>query len=170
MESGGLKVKTLYEITGNYIEAFEKLVVDEETGEIIGYEALEEITDELEDKAENIALYIKDLEAFAKTIRQEEIQLADRRRSYEKKVNGLKKYLSNAMIDVGKDTIETPKTKVSFRKSEQTIIEAEDLIPKEYIKEKITRTPDKTAIKNAIKSGQKVDGAYIETKQNIQIK
>ena len=36
--------------------------------------------------------------------------------------------------------------------------------------QKINTTPDKTAIKNAIKSGQKVDGAYIKTKQNIQIK
>lgn len=162
--------KALYEISADYLLAIENIQVDEETGEVTGYEELEAVADEFDIKAENISLFIKNEEAFALSIREEEKALADRRKQHENKANNLKNYLANQMLDIGKTKLETPKTKVSFRKSEQTIIEAEDLIPKEYIKEKITRTPDKTAIKNAIKSGQEVDGAYIETKQNIQIK
>ena len=59
---------------------------------------------------------------------------------------------------------------ISFRKSEQTIIDNAKLLPSEFVKEKVTYAPDKTAIKNAIKAGQDVPGAHIETVNNIQIK
>ena len=70
---------TLYEID-NEIRAFlDKMLdaVDEETGEIIDIDPaeLEQLNEAREQKIENIALYIKNLEADAKAIKEEEKNL-----------------------------------------------------------------------------------------------
>lgn len=44
----------------------------------------------------------------------------------------------------------------------QTIITDESLIPEQYMREKVVRTPDKTAIRKAIESGESVPGADLE--------
>ena len=59
---------------------------------------------------------------------------------------------------------------VSYRKSKATIIENEDLIPVEFIKEKITHSVDKTAIKKIIETGAVVPWAKIEERLNLSIK
>jgi hypothetical protein len=43
-------------------------------------------------------------------------------------------------------------------------------LPKEYLKEKIEISADKTAIKKAIESGENISGALLVTKSNLQIK
>ncbi len=59
---------------------------------------------------------------------------------------------------------------ISFRASEQTVIDNADAVPEEYMTVKTTYTPNKTAIKEAIKAGKEVPGAHLEQKKNIQIK
>lgn len=162
--------KALYEISADYLLAIENIQVDEETGEVTGYEELEAVADEFDIKAENISLFIKNEEAFALSIREEEKALANRRKQHENKANNLKNYLANQMLDIGKTKLETPKTKVSFRKSESVEVNDIDLIPKEFIKVKTTESADKTAIKKALKSGQNIDGAVLKINQNLQIK
>jgi hypothetical protein len=66
--------------------------------------------------------------------------------------------------------LETPPLKISFRKSESVEIDDESAISFAYLKEKITYTIDKTAIKEAIKKGEVVAGARLQVNQNIQIK
>ena len=60
------------------------------------------------------------------------------------------------------------------RKSEQKQAGAlwgnESEIPEEYKTVKVSKTVDKAAIKNAIKSGKEIPGAHIETNETIQIK
>ena len=71
---------TLYEINAA-LEAFES-EVDEDTGEILNYDKLAELNMAKDEKRENIALYIKNLTAEAKAIREEEKALAERRRCW----------------------------------------------------------------------------------------
>ena len=61
-------------------------------------------------------------------------------------------------------------TKISFRKSESIEITDEESIDKQFIKEKISTTIDKTAIKKAIKDWLEVKGAELKTNNNLQIK
>lgn len=71
---------------------------------------------------------------------------------------------------VHKYKLELPHSKISYRKSDS--VEVADLatLPEEYIKTKIEKSPDKIAIKNAIKDGKEIKGAKIVTNYNIQIK
>lgn len=166
---------TLYNIDNKILEIIERgFVVDEDTGEII--DAHEEVNAKLEElefdrtaKIENIALYIKNMESLVGSLKAEEKALADRRRAREKRIENLKNYLTSSMVAANENGIETSKVCISFRKSESVVVN-EEILDKQYFNAKLTLTPDKTAIKKALKDGATIDGAYIETKQNLQIK
>lgn len=151
----------LYEID-NAITA----CVDEETGEIIDLEKLNELLMERDTKIEKVALWIKNLDALASSIKSERDALDKRMKLTENKAKSLREWLGNALDG---QKFETSRVAVSFRKSEMTEVD-ESVLDKKWCKEKITYTPDKTAIKNAIKAGQTVDGARLVTRKNIQIK
>ena len=45
-----------------------------------------------------------------------------------------------------------------------------NLLPKEYVKEKVELSADKTALKKDIKNGKEINGAKIVTNLNMQVK
>jgi predicted small secreted protein len=166
---------TLYDIDNRILEIIERgFIVDEDTGEII--DSAEEVNARLEElefdrtaKIENIALYIKNMESLVVSLKAEEKALADRRRAREKRIENLKNYLTSSMVAANENGIETSKVCISFRKSESVVVN-EEILDRKYFNEKVSYTPDKTAIKKALKDGATIDGAYIETKQNLQLK
>ena len=88
------------------------------------------------------------------------------KRSADRLINGV----SNAMRTLGIDEVRTPTMRLSFRRSEEAIIDNINFLPAEFVIEKIEYKPDKTAIKKAIKAGKDVQGAHVETKYNLQVK
>ena len=130
-------------------------------------EKLEELQIEKENKIEGVTLYYKSLLASSKAIKEEEKALAERRKRAEKRADSIKKWLGFILAG---EKFQTSKVAISYRKSEQVIVEDFDSVPEEYQKVKTTIDADKTAIKKAIKSGVDVAGAHLELKQNLQIK
>lgn len=161
---------SLYEISADFLKALDGLEVDEETGEITNFDAVEALNAQFEDKAESVACYIKNLTAFVDDLKTEEAAMAARRKTAERRVDSVKKYLTSCMESVGKDKVETAKARISFRKSVQVQIEDEAALPADYVTTTVTKNPDKTAIKKAIQGGQDVTGASLIEKRNIQIK
>lgn len=141
--------------------------IDLETGEIINFERLKELKLEKNEKIENIALWIKNLNAESEAIKEEIKALSERKERKEKKLEQLKEFLSNILEN---QKFETARVAISYRKSASLNILDEAKIDKQFIKEVITTSIDKMAIKEAIKAGQVVEGAEIVEKQNIQIK
>lgn len=160
---------SLYQISEEFVAAFENIEVDE-NGEILDLSALEEVEGEFDNKAENIALYIKNLSSMSAQIKDEESNLYRRRKSIDNKVDSLKRYLSGCMDRVGKDKLETPKCRISFRSSTAVKIENESDLPEEFVKVTETKKPDKKALGEAIKAGREIDGVSLVTSRNIQIK
>lgn len=136
--------------------------VDFETGEIIDIEKLEALTMERDAKIENVALWIKNLEADAKALDEQEKAFKERKEKAKKKIDGLKKYLAGALDG---QKFSTSKCVVSFRKSTKVNVLDESIVPAEYMTEKVTREPNKTAIGDAIKAGMEIPGC--ELVQNI---
>ena len=153
---------SLYEITREYLEAFDRLEVDEETGEILNFEAVDALAGVFEEKAESVA--------FIGSLKTEESSLAERRKSAERKVDNMKKYLASCLDAAGREKVETAKVRVSFRKSVAVSIDDEGALPADYIVETVSTKPDKTAIKKAIQAGQEITGASLVENRNIQIK
>lgn len=163
---------SLYELDQAVLTVLDNgLIFDEETGEILWDEDnFNQLEMERNDKLESVALYIKSLDADAAAIKAEEKALAERRSIKEKKADRLRGYLAFSMQSFGDTKLETPRVALSFRKSEHVEIEDENLIPLDFCRQKVTVTPDKTAIKKAIKNGETVNGATLVERQNLQIK
>lgn len=140
--------------------------IDTETGEIIDEARLDELEIEYNTKIENVGLWIKDLNAEAKAIKEEVDSLNGRRKVAENKANSLKEYLRYALDG---QKFKTPKLSVSYRKSKSVNIISQGDIPEEYLKY-AEPTVNKTEVKKAIEQGQVVPGAEIVENQSIQIK
>lgn len=166
----------LYELDNSIIEllgnGFNDACIDMETGEIDFNKAsqyLDELHIERKTKLENIALFIKNLESEADAIKQEEQNLATRRKAKERKADQLRDYIKNSMILFNEPKFETPRVLMSFRTSKVVEVD-EQILDKQYYKEKIEYSVDKKAIKEAIESGIEVVGAVISERKNLQIK
>lgn len=141
--------------------------IDPETGEIIDDTSrLDELLLARDEKIENIALFIKNLDAEAKAVKAEKDNLAKRQKSIENRAEWLKKYLADNLQG---ESFKTAKTVISWRKSEVIEIRSMDDVPEDYLKFKEPEA-DKVALKKAIKAGQVFDGIALVEKNNIQIK
>lgn len=141
--------------------------INYETGEV-DYEKMKELQMEKGKKIESIALWIKDLNAESEAIKNEMRSLSERAEQKEKKAISLKKYLSYILAG---QKFETPKVDISYRKSISVNVVDESIITDErFIRVKESRTIDKLALKEALKSGEQIQGAELVESQNIQIK
>lgn len=165
----------LYELVGEY-ERFIEAVENEEIPLDAIADTLESITACIEDKADSIACMLKSLDADIVAIKAEEARLAERRKAKEKSHERIKQYLSETLQRAGLAKIETPRNKITFRKSEKVEIcdadaffawastSRDDLLTYSAPKANLT------AIKSAMKDGVEVIGAELRVNQNIQIK
>lgn len=90
----------------------------------------------------------------------------------EKLADRLRSYLASNLEACGIEKVEGPGVSISFRKSAAVVIDGEDLIPAEYMRQKPAPAPepDKKAIADAIKAGIEVPGAHIEQRRSLSIK
>lgn len=147
-----------------YLSADEDGVIPE--GDL---KALEELTEARDTKIENIALYIKELDAEEEALKAEAEKLKVRAQTAQNKARRLREYLTLNLQNNEISKFETSRCKITFRKSEAVDVD-ENLIPKKYMNKKVTFSPDKKTIKELLKAGKAVKGATLITKDNIQIK
>lgn len=160
----------LYKIVKSIQKVFETPtgdVIDGETGEVFNKKYLDDLRIAKNRKIENIACWIKNLQAEIEAYKKEEENFRIRRKQAENRIENLKWYLTEWIPG---EKIETPRAKISWRKSEVVNILDENLIPSGYKSQKITEVIDKKEIKRAIKSGMAVAGADIKVNENIQIR
>lgn len=154
-------MSSLYQIDEAILSA-----VDTETGEIIDCEMLANLQMERDEKIQNIALWVKNLEADAEAYKKEKDSFAEKQKVAENKAKRLKEYLGTYLDG---QAFKSTRVNVSFRSSEAVNITDVTKIPEQFLKY-AEPTADKTAIKKMLKSGFTVDGAELVTNSNIQIK
>ena len=140
--------------------------VDEETGEFINAPAWDELNMAFEEKVENTACYIKNLQSDIVALKNEENALAARRKAAEKKAAWLEKMLTDNM---GGASFSSARCAVSFRMSKKVEVKNAAEIPDNLLRVKTTVEPDKKAIGELLKAGQTVPGCVMVENQNIQI-
>lgn len=158
----------LSQISEAWLNALSDLPVDE-NGEIDTAE-LDRISEDFAKKVEAIGMIIKQSEAMAKLIKEEEQALASRRKTLENNAAWLKNYLTENFHAVGQTKLDTPKVRIFFNPKEAVEILDEAMVPDEYKVQKITSSISKTLISDAINAGTEVPGAVIVTHDNIQVK
>lgn len=164
---------SLYEIDSRIkaiIDSLYEAADEDGVVEEIDFTELKQLQEDRKTKLENIALYIKNTEAEAAAIKAEEEKLKARRERLENKAKRLREYVINSMKENKDEPLKTARCEVSIKDNEKTDITDLESIPEEFIKVKTERNPDKTAIKKAIKAGQKVPGAQIIINTTLTIK
>ena len=146
-------------------------LVDPETGEIADTSRFDELQMARDEKLENIALWIKNLNAEAEALSQQKQIFAEREKQAKNRVESLKNYLSTALD--GQD-FKTDKVLLSWRKSVAVEVDpffidwAKTAAP-ELIIEKAE--PNKNAIKDYLQCGVNwVEYASLVERRNLQIK
>lgn len=147
--------------------------IDPETGEIIDEKKLNALRMERDEKLENVALWIKNLEAEAAAYKAEKERFATRERVARNKAESLKAWLAAALQG---EKFTTTRAAVSFRTSEAVEFPDMDFFLQWAGRENSSLltyalpTPNKTAIKELIKNGEIVPGAQLVKRLNIQVK
>lgn len=145
----------LYEIT-NAIRKIEELCDDQ--AELTQY--LDSVDLQLMEKSENILKYERHLEMQSNAIDAEIKRLQDLKKIADNRIKNIKAYVQYAMESGGIKKIETPIGNLTLRKTESVEVTGE--LPAEYIKVKVTETPDKKAIKEALKKGETLNATIRE--------
>lgn len=160
----------LYVLAQEYRAAAQKLSDLDMPPEVVS-DTLESLSGELELKAQNVALMVRAFEADAAAITQWAKDAQARAKAIISRADHLRSYLATNMDAAGIEKIEGPGVRISFRKSSAVVIDEEGLIPSELMRqpEPPPPAPDKKAIGDAIKAGQAVPGAHIESRRNLQI-
>ena len=106
---------TLYEINSQIDQILSNIEIDDETGEVlIDTTLLESLQIAHDVKIENIACFIKNLNAEVEALKAEEKNLYARRKQKEKTIERLTYMLDN---DLQGQKFETARCKISYRKS-----------------------------------------------------
>lgn len=160
--------KSLYQITREAAEIASQLEEGELTPELEN--ALVISQTELQEKAINYAYAIKGVEDDVTAINEEIKRLQAMKASKQTAIDRMKEAITTAMQINGIEKVTSPTLNLSFRRSESVEVDQIETISEKYRITKTTVSPDKTAIKKAIKAGETIEGARIIENYNLQIK
>lgn len=157
---------SIYEIDDSIMS-----LVDMETGEIEDIARYDELQMERTQKVENIGCFYKNLVAEAKAMKEEEANLAQRRKAVENKAERIKNLLVYALRG---EKFESPKVRCSYRKAKSVQVD-DDFVAwaQEHADDLLTfkePTPNKTAIKAALEGGREIAHAAIVPHESLQVK
>lgn len=155
---------TLYELTELYTNLMDLDLEDEDVQQALG-----DIDEKIEIKADNIAKLIRGLEGQKDICKAEEERIYKRRKSIENRISNLKAYLQETMIATDKRKFKTNLFSFNIQKNKASLkILDEKKVPEEYVE--YDRKVLKDKLKKAITEGLEVDYAEIEQSESIRIR
>ena len=159
-------MNTLYELTGQYAELLSAIESGGIPEEAIS-DTLEALGGELDEKIDNCACIVKQLDSEAAAIKAEKATLADRQSVKEHQRDRLKDYIRQAMQLAGKKKVETSRNCVSVGKAQpKAVITNLDALksrndiwkPYDYRETNV----DKATLKTLLQSGEQIPGASLQ--------
>lgn len=135
-------------------------------------DTFEAIDGEFEDKADNYARIMKNMEGDIEALKNEIKRLSDKKATLENNIKRMKETLQVNMISTGKMKFKTDLFSFGIQKNAPAVIVDTDInnLPPEFLK---FREPEvnKTAIKEAIQNGEDLTGyAHLEQSQSLRIR
>ena len=159
----------LYKLTEHY-ENLEALLDNEDIDKDIIYNALNEVNDSIEEKAENIAKLINSLTYSVLCLKEEEQRLVRKRRTLENRIESLKTYLQNEMRVLNKYEIRSNLFNIKIQKNPVSLkVDNFDNIPTRFFKTKEAEL-DRRELLREIKGGLTVEGVELQQTESIRIR
>lgn len=162
----------LYELVGEFRfveQIYNSAETEEEMLEAEQYLIEAEVG--LTEKAENIAKWIKNLEAERDTFKKESDRLASKAKSFDNKVISLKRYLQDSLEVAGIDKVKGDLFTVSLQNNAMSLdIESIEHIPVEF-----RRTPEPVVNKRELlkyikETGEVFKGVEVKQTKSIRIR
>lgn len=152
---------SLYQINAAILDC-----VDLETGEIIDIECLHELQMEREQKIENVALWYKNLLSDAEQYAAEEAAFKKKKQQAQAQAERAKAYLLDALQG---EKYKSARVSIHYSRSSRVVVDDVMNLPPRFVRFAAPE-PNKTEIAAAIKNGEEVNGAHLESSQSIIIK
>jgi hypothetical protein len=162
----------LYEIAHQYRADADKLA-DMDLDEQTLADTLDSLSGDLEAKATNTAMLVRNIEASAAAIKEAEAAMAARRKALENRAARIRDYLLANMMVAGVQKIECPYFKLAVRENPPAVeIYEPGLIPATFMKQPETPppAPNKAEIAAALKAGQDIPGCKLTRGTRLEIK
>jgi hypothetical protein len=167
-----MTLPALYQLATEYRQSIEKLS-ELDLDEVTVRDTLDSLGGDLETKATNVAMFSRNLEALASSIKQAEEQMHSRRKALENRSARLKKYLLDCMEYAGISKVDSPYFAISIKNNPpKVIIDEVDFIPAEYMRHPPPPPPepDKTLLAKFLKDGVEIPGCHLVQERRIDIK
>jgi Siphovirus Gp157 len=162
----------LYEISSQF-HALEQLGESDDLPAEVIKDTLEALEGDFDAKAVQVAKFILSLEANAAAVEEAARTMMDRSRRIAKRAESIRSYLQFHMQALERKRIETPELVIARRPNPPAVvITDEHAIPPQFWVDPPApaKRLDKKAIKAVIDGGGRVEGAYVEAGERIEIK
>lgn len=178
----------LFEISQDFRDVFDQLALlmeEEDTPEksemlSAAWDTIDGIEGEMKRKIGNVLFYIRELHGDAATLTEQADRMIERAKTKEKAAENLENYIMTCLVRTDTKTIETNAGNVTVRDNPESvnILVADD----EFVTwAKINRPdlltvpktpepkPNRTAIKAALKEGQRIQNAVLTRTKSLKI-
>lgn len=157
----------LFELTQSYQQVLE--IAEQLDAETLK-DTLDSINDAVEQKVENTAFVVKQLEANISVIDEEIKRLQTMKGTQANNIKSLKLYLQESMEKVGLDKVQGKLIKIAIQNNPQSVeVLNENVIPKNYFVEQKPKL-DKKALLADLKGGAQVEGVEIKQSRSLRIR
>lgn len=141
--------------------------VDKATGEVFSVvEKLNALEIEKNEKIKSVAVYFDDMVAKLDNLKNKIDMLTKSKKTLEREIEGLQSYILFATDNKG---FKDDEIEVKVKESKRCDFTDETLIPEKFIKTEIKKSASKTEITKAIKAGEEVPGAVLNTYYSVKI-
>jgi hypothetical protein len=161
----------LYELVTHQREVFDNEAnYDPDTGEFLCDELLDSVEGQIDVKACDIAVIIKERKYDIASLKDEIKKLTDRKRVLERRTESLSDYLYDSLRRAGRvgKKISDSRIAISFRNVTRALVLDEGDVPDSFFEER--RVLDKRKLTDALKESGEVPGAELETYQSMSVK
>ena len=155
-------MESIYQISERYNNVLALLDDDDVSQDDIA-DALTEVMDDVVSKGENGIMYFRKLQGTIDAAKAEKKKIDAYIKALESRKKRLEGAYMQAMEMMKMKSIMTARGEMKIKKNPPAVI-IDDVakIPTQYMRQKVEITPDKAAIKAALKSGETIEGAHIE--------
>ena len=135
------------------------------------YTLLNQLDENFQEKAVNVAMYVRNLETESAAIVEAEKAMSARKKALNNKADRLKSYLLSEMQRTQTKQIKCPYFVLSLRKTPASVrIAPNAVIPDYLLAPPKPQEADKRAIKEAIEKGLVIEGVTLESGETLSIK
>lgn len=159
----------LYELSAEYLDALEALAELEDLPPEVIADTLEGLAGAWEDKALNVARYVRNLEAEAAAIEEARKRMDARAKATANQAARLRAYLKAELERTGLKP-KAPDLALRLQSNPPSVVvDDETRIPKTYRRTETVTTLLKAEISAALKAGKTVTGAHLESSKRLVI-